>query len=68
MVIDFTDLSKLINDRMDHKYLNDTMKLPITAENIAFQLWKAIYCCYKITVEETEGNEASYINHDFTNK
>ena len=39
MVVDFSDLSKVVNekviDRLDHKYLNDVLNFRPTAENMA---------------------------------
>jgi len=42
MIIDFYDLSKIVQDRvivkLDHCFLNDLISLP-TAENISFWIW-----------------------------
>lgn len=61
MVYDFTHIKEKIHDKLDHKYLNDIIKINPTAENIA--KWIADELgekCYKVEVQESEGNIASY--------
>lgn len=35
MVCDFTHIKKMVQDKLDHKYLNDVVDFNPTAENIA---------------------------------
>jgi len=58
MVIDFSEIKKQI-ETLDHSLLNDFIEQP-TAENIAEYLCNRIKYCYKVQVEETEGNEVIY--------
>lgn len=60
MVTDFTHIKKMINDKMDHKNLNEVFEFNPTAENIAFWICNNIENCYRVDVEESEGNIASY--------
>ena len=60
MVEDFTKIKKLIVDTLDHKNLNDIISQP-TAENIAlFIATKLGEKCYKVEVQESEGNTVVY--------
>lgn len=66
MVIDFTTLKKKIHDKLDHKHLNDVVNCNPTAENIALwiaqevDLIRAGAKCYKVEVQESEGNVATW--------
>jgi 6-pyruvoyltetrahydropterin/6-carboxytetrahydropterin synthase len=60
MVIDFTIIKKLINEKLDHKHMNDVLDFNPTAENIAKWIVDNIPKCYKAEVQESEGNLASY--------
>lgn len=60
MVEDFTHIKKLLIDMLDHKNLNDVITQP-TAENIAlFIATKLGDKCYKVEVQESEGNTVAY--------
>ena len=58
MVIDFTEIKKRVMV-LDHDDLNNHLPNP-TAENIAKYLCDSIPFCYKVDVQESEGNIASY--------
>lgn len=67
MVIDFTRLKQCIHDKLDHKHLNDVVNFNPTAENLAY--WIATEVdqirplgakCYKVEVQESEGNIATW--------
>ena len=60
MVGDFTDIKRLVSDRLDHKCLNDVLPVNPTAENIARWICEQIDNCYRVDVQESEGNTASY--------
>lgn len=66
MVIDFTHLKQRIHGKLDHQHLNDVVDFNPTAENIALwiaqevNLIRAGACCYKVTVQESEGNVATW--------
>ena len=60
MVIDFSEIKKRIFDRLDHKCLNDVLPCNPTAENIARWCQQQIDCCYRVDVQETTGNLATY--------
>lgn len=68
MIEDFTHIKKEIHDKLDHKYLNEVEELNginPTAENIAKWICEQIPTCYKVEVQESEGNIATYIEEDF---
>ena len=61
MVYDFTQIKDEIISSLDHKCLNDVLDCNPTAENIAKWICdKRGEKCYKVTVQESEGNIAEY--------
>lgn len=60
MVIDFTDIKKLIQDKLDHKNLNDVFSFNPTAENMAKWIVDTLPFCYRAEVEESKDNWAAY--------
>lgn len=61
MIEDFTNIKKMIMDKLDHKYINDVVgDINPTAENMAKWIVDQIPTCYKAEVQESEGNIASY--------
>ena len=60
MVMDFTLIKKQIHDKLDHQHLNDILPLNPTAENIARWICEQIPSCVRVSVQESEGNEAVY--------
>ena len=61
MVIDFKQIKHLIEDKLDHQYINDVLPgLNPTAENLARWITDTVPYCVKTDVQETEGNVASY--------
>ena len=60
MVIDFSEVKRLIKDRMDHKILNEVFDFNPTAENLARWCVEQVPHCYKAIVQECEGNIAAY--------
>ena len=69
MVVDFTHIKRNIHDIFDHQLLNNIApfdKINPTAENIAKYICDTVPCCYKVTVQESEGNIATYEKEDDT--
>lgn len=65
MVIDFTKIKEHIQDRWDHKYLNDispfaSKYMNPTAENMAKWIVDTLPHCYRAEVEESKNNWAAY--------
>lgn len=60
MVEDFTHIKERIEKRLDHKNLNELFDYNPTAENIARWICEQIPTCFRVTVQESEGNEAIY--------
>lgn len=61
MVMDFTKIKERIRDQLDHKNLNQVLPFNPTAENIARWVCSQFDCCYRVDVQESENNVASYI-------
>lgn len=60
MVVDFTDIKRTVLDCLDHCCLNDVLPFNPTAENIARWVCDRIPHCYRVEVQESEGNTAAY--------
>ena len=60
MVMDFTHIKREVQDKLDHKFLNDVVPFNPTAENIAKWVCEQIQNCYRVSVQESEGNVATY--------
>lgn len=60
MVCDFTHIKKMVQDKLDHQYLNDVVDFNPTAENIAKWICDQVPTCYRVDVQESEGNIATY--------
>ena len=60
MVVDFTHIKKAIHDRLDHQTINDVIDVNPTAENMAKWIHDHVRNCYKVEVQESEGNIATY--------
>ena len=61
MIYDFKHIKTKIMDKLDHKYLNEVVDFNPTAENMAKWICDEIgEKCYKVSVQESEGNIAIY--------
>jgi len=61
MVIDFSEVKKKISSKIDHKHLNTLFDFNPTAENLAEWICDELGDkCYRVDVQESEGNVASY--------
>ena len=64
MVCDFSKIKNNIHGKLDHQNLNDVLPFNPTAENIAKWICDQIPECYKVTIQESEGNTATYIKDE----
>ena len=53
---------------LDHGDFNELLPFNPTAENIAKWTCDQIPTCYKVTVQESDGNSATYIKDEFLNE
>lgn len=60
MVIDFSLVKEIVHGKLDHKNLNEVLDFNPTAENIAHWIYTQVPKCYKVEVQESEGNVAIY--------
>lgn len=60
MVVDFTHIKEKIQKKLDHKNLNEVLPFNSTAENMAKWICDQIPECFKVMVQESEGNRALY--------
>ena len=60
MVVDFSHIKQAIKAKLDHQVLNEVLPFNPTAENIARWACEQIPCCFKVEVQESEGNIAIY--------
>ncbi len=61
MVADFSRIKELIMSHLDHGNFNELLPFNPTAENIARWICDQIPECYRVEVQESEGNIASYV-------
>jgi 6-pyruvoyltetrahydropterin/6-carboxytetrahydropterin synthase len=59
MVVDFTKIKEVVM-ALDHGNLNDVVDFNPTAENLAYYIYRQIDECYRVDVQESEGNIATY--------
>ena len=61
MVMDFTHIKKKIQQKFDHKVINEVVDFNPTAENLAKYICDELApFCYRVDVQESEDNIASY--------
>ena len=62
MIMDFTEIKRKIQDKFDHKVINDEVDFNPTAENIAKYICDVLApYCDRVDVQESLDNVASYI-------
>lgn len=64
MVVDFSHIKQIVEGRLDHQNLNEVILLNPTAENIARWICDQIPTCYRVDVQESQDNVASYERDD----
>ncbi|MFV0545879.1 MAG: 6-pyruvoyl trahydropterin synthase family protein [Bacteroides sp.] len=60
MVVDFTLIKQKVMEKLDHQNLNEILPFIPTAENLARYICKMIPQCFKVEVQESEGNIVIY--------
>ena len=60
MVVDFSHIKERITSYLDHGNFNELLPFNPTAENIARWICEQTPNCYRVDVQESEGNTASY--------
>lgn len=64
MVIDFSHVKEQIHDYLDHGNFNELLPFNPTAENIAKWVCDQVPHCYKVEVEESKANIATYVKDE----
>lgn len=64
MVCDFSHIKERIHNYLDHGNFNELLPFNPTAENIAKWICDQIPQCYKVSVQESEGNTATYVKDE----
>ena len=60
MVVDFSHIKETVKGKLDHRNLNEVLPFNPTAENIARWICEQISTCFKVEVQESESNVATY--------
>ena len=60
MVVDFKHIKDKIHSYLDHGNFNELLDFNPTAENIARWICDNVANCYRVEVQESEGNTAAY--------
>lgn len=60
MVVDFSRIKEVVMGSLDHRNLNEVLDFNPTAENIARWVCDRIPQCFRVEVQESDGNRAIY--------
>lgn len=60
MVTDFTEIKKIVHEKLDHQNLNEILDFNPTTENIAKWICDNVPNCYKVEIKESNNNKAIY--------
>ena len=61
MIHDFTEIKSKIKSKLDHQNLNEVFEFNPTAENMARWICEQVDHCYKVSVQESQGNLIWYV-------
>ncbi|MDE5685260.1 MAG: 6-carboxytetrahydropterin synthase [Paramuribaculum sp.] len=64
MVVDFTQIKTRIHDYLDHGNFNELLPFNPTAENIARWICDQVPNCFRVDVEESKANVATFIRDE----
>lgn len=64
MVVDFTSIKERIHSYLDHGNFNELLPFNPTAENIARWICDQVPHCYRVDVEESKANIATYVRDE----
>lgn len=64
MVIDFAHVKEKIHGCLDHGNFNELLPFNPTAENIARWVCEQVPYCWRVDVEESKSNTATYIKDE----
>lgn len=64
MVVDFKHIKSKVHDYLDHGNFNELLPFNPTAENIARWVCEQVPHCYRVDVEESSNNTATYIKDE----
>lgn len=65
MVVDFTHVKQRVQNKLDHRNVNEILDFNTTAENMARWICDQIPNAYKVSFQESEGNVAVYVKPGF---
>ena len=65
MVVDFKKIKDIVTGRLDHAFVYDVVDFNPTAENLARWICEQIPGCYKVKMQESEGNVAVYVKDGY---
>ena len=59
-MVNVEDIPEIVKEHFDHKYVNEVLSVNPSSENIAKWICDNVENCYKVSVQESEGNIAIY--------
>ena len=57
----FTHVKQRVQDKLDHRNVNEILDFSTTAENMARWICEQVPNAYKVSFQESEGNVAVYV-------